>query len=211
MTDLDPDQAAAREDLCRFLSACYYEPAAEFAEERLFDSILAAAQRLDPALSEPARRLGEAFAAQDLQTLLVDYTRLFLGPVNPRAKPYGSSWLSSESTLMQDSTLAVLDLYREGGFDIDEAFRDLPDHVAVELEFLYVLNFRQNQARLLGDGAAQAEAESLQQRLLETHLGRWIVPFTAAVKSGAETAFYRELADLTASVVLGFGRGAIVH
>lgn len=211
MTDPDNDQAAAREDLCRFLSACYYEPAAEFAEERLFESILAAAQRLDPALAEPARRLGEAFVAQDLQTLLVDYTRLFLGPVNPRATPYGSFWLNGETTLMQDSTMAVLDLYREAGFDIDEAFRDLPDHVAVELEFLYVLNFRQNQARLLGDSAAQAEAEALQQRLLDTHLGHWVGPFTAAVQHGAETAFYRELAGLTASVVLGFGRRAAVH
>ena len=93
MPGIDPDQAGAREDLCRYLAGCYYEPGPEFAEEGLFDSMLAAASRIDPGLAEHARRLGEAFAAQDLQTLLVDYTRLFLGPVQTLAKPYGSVWL----------------------------------------------------------------------------------------------------------------------
>ena len=45
MSDFDPDRASAREDLCRFLAACYYEPGPEFAEEKLFDSMLAAASR----------------------------------------------------------------------------------------------------------------------------------------------------------------------
>jgi TorA maturation chaperone TorD len=93
MSDYDPDEATARQDLCRFLSACYYEPAPEFAEEKLFDSIVTAAARLHPELAAMARRLREAFEAQDLQTLLVDYTRLFLGPINALAKPYGSCWL----------------------------------------------------------------------------------------------------------------------
>ncbi|MDP3865805.1 MAG: hypothetical protein Q8Q75_13955, partial [Rhodoferax sp.] len=75
MSEFEPDKASAREDLFRFLSACYYEPAPEFAEEKLFDSIRLAAARVDPDLADAARRLGEAFAAQDLQTLLVDYTR----------------------------------------------------------------------------------------------------------------------------------------
>ena len=47
---------------------------------------------------------------------------------------------------MGDSTMAVLALYREGGFHVAEAFTEMPDHVAVELEFLYLLNAR------LGDG-----------------------------------------------------------
>ena len=67
--------------------------------------MLAAAARIDPELAERARKLGEAFAAQDLQTLLVDYTRLFLGPVQPLARPYASFWLTAKTTLMQDATM----------------------------------------------------------------------------------------------------------
>lgn len=197
MTAIHPDEASAREDLCRFLSACYYEPAPEFAEEKLFDSMLRAASRIDDELALQARALGEAFAAQDLQTLLIDYTRLFLGPVQPLAQPYGSYWLSGERKLMQDSTMAVLDLYRQGGFDLADEFRELPDHVAVELEFLYLLIFRENEARREADGNHLAGATDLQQRFMAQHLGAWSAPFTAALHDGAQTPFYRALAAFT--------------
>jgi TorA maturation chaperone TorD len=185
----------AREDLCRFIAACYYEPTPAFAEERMFESMLAAARQVDPTLEPVSQRLGEAFAAQDLQTLLIDYTRLFLGPVNPLAQPYASFWLTREKTLMQESTMDVVDLYAEGGFDIDEGFQDLPDHVAAELEFLYLLNHRLHRA-----APASSEAGSLndlRQRFLGDHLGLWIGAFTQAVQDGADTGFYRELGALT--------------
>jgi putative dimethyl sulfoxide reductase chaperone len=197
MSNYDPDEATARQDLCRFLSACYYEPASEFAEEKLFDSIAIAAARLDPQLAATARQLRDAFAAQDLQTLLVDYTRLFLGPIKALAKPYGSSWLGAPVETEDNPPPAVLALYDEGGFEIDDEFRELPDHAAVELEFLYLLAFTQSQARHAGDSEVLAASEALQQRFLDKHLGAWVGAFTAAMKSGAETAFYRELAGLT--------------
>ena len=197
MSDYAPDEATAREDLCRFLSACYYEPAAEFAEEKLFDNMLIAARRIDPYLTEHARRLGDAFAAQDIETLLVDYTRLFLGPVQALASPYGESWLGSAAPTDDNPPLAVLDLYSEGGFEIDEEFRERPDHVAVELEFLYLLIFNQNQAARAGKGDEADVTESLQRRFLAEHLGAWVAPFAAAIASGAQSAFYRELGALT--------------
>lgn len=200
MSENTPDSASAasaRADLCRFLCACHYEPAVEFVEEKMFDSMIEAAGRIDPELGERARKLGQAFAAQDMQTLLIDYTRLFLGPGQPLAQPYGSCWLSGQTTLMQESTMAVLELYEQGGFEIDEEFRDLPDHVAVELEFLYLLIFTQNQARASGNVNDLVATQALQRRFLGEHLGAWISPFAQAVEAGAETAFYRELAGFT--------------
>ena len=197
MSDYNPDEATARQDLCRFLSACYYEPAPVFAEEKLFDSIVTAAARLHPDLAATARRLREAFEAQDLQTLLVDYTRLFIGPMDALAKPYGFCWLPAPAPTEDNPPPAVLAIYSEGGFDIDDEFQELPDHIAVELEFLYLLAFTQNQARQVGDNEALAKAEELQKRFLDEHLGAWIGPFAAALQAGAETPFYRELATLT--------------
>lgn len=193
----DLDKASAREDLCRFLSACYYEPDPAFQEERLFDSMLAAADLLDPELAALARRLGESFAAQDLQALLVDYARLFLGPPEALAKPYGSSWLTGEAALMQESTLAVMELYRQGGFEVDEEFMDLPDHVAVELEFFYLLLFKQNESRRGGLHDVYADWEKLEAMFLGDHLGKWIGLFVPAVVAAAQTPFYRVLAQLT--------------
>lgn len=197
MRPFDPDQASAREDLCRFLAACYYEPAAEFTEECVFDSMFDAARRIDPELAALAAPLGDHFAAQDLQALLVDYTRLFLGPIEPLARPHGSFWLSGETALMQDSTMEVQSLYQEGGFDLDEELREMPDHVAVELEFLYLLIFKQNEAARAGFDEVFASWAHLQHMFLERHLGAWIGRFAEATRRGAQTAFYRDLAELT--------------
>jgi TorA maturation chaperone TorD len=192
---------AARADLCRLLAACYYQPGPEFTEEKVFDTILQAASAIDARWAPAAHRLGAAFASADPQELLVDYTRLFIGPLDTLARPYGSVWLDARQTLMQDSTQAVLALYAEGGFDMDEEFRDLPDHIAAELEFLYLLLFRQAEAKRNGDAKASSDYSGLQRRLLDEHLGRWIEPFAAAIRAGAQTAFYRELAALTESFV----------
>lgn len=176
----DPARRLARADLFRFLAACYYEPGTEFVEERLFDSMCAAAARLDPDLARRARSLADAFHRETLDELLVDYTRLFLGPGPAAAQPYGRVWMDGEQP--------VLPMYAEAGFGIDESFRDLPDHITAELEFLYVLIY-------------QGGPENLRKRFLTEQLGPWVRPFAQAVQAAAQTAFYRELAELTERMV----------
>jgi TorA maturation chaperone TorD len=203
MSVTDVARLGARADLARLLAACFYEPGPEFAEERVFDAMAQAAAGIDPALAGVAARLGAAFAAADLQTLLIDYTRLFLGPVDPRARPYGSVWLEVDGGVMQDSTMAVSAFYGEGGFEVSGEFRDLPDHVAAELEFLYLLLFKAAQGAAGGEAAAADAALALRRRFLTEHLGAWIGPFANAMRAGAETEFYRALADLTERFVAG--------
>jgi TorA maturation chaperone TorD len=197
MSTYDQDRGLAREDLCRFLAACYYQPGPEFAEERVFDSMRHAATRIHPEIAAQARRLGEEFSAEGPESLLLDYTRLFLGPSHAIAKPYGSVWLEDQKLLMGDSTIAVLALYEEGGFEMDEEFLELPDHIAAELEFLYLLIYRENEGRRNGEPETLKAATRLKKRFLEEQLGLWIGPFTAAVKAGAQSGFYRQLAELT--------------
>jgi TorA maturation chaperone TorD len=201
MTEYVTGSANAREDLCRFLAACYCEPSADFSDEHLFDSMLAAAAAIDPGLAESARKLGAEFVAQDMETLLVDYTALFIGPAQPRAMPYASFWLTDDQSMRHEATMAVLDFYEQGGFDVSEELHELPDHVAVELEFLYALIFAQNQAQLGGNAADLAAVNALHRRFVVEHLNGWLGDFAAAVRAGAGTAFYRELAELTGKFV----------
>jgi TorA maturation chaperone TorD len=195
------ERDAARAELARFIAACYYEPGPEFAEERLFDSMRAAAARVDPALEAITQRLGEAFAAAPLQELSVDHARLFLGPGPARARPYASVWLTGENRLMEAPALEVRELYAEAGFELDASFHELPDHVAAELEFFYLLIHRGNVAQYSGDNLAQAEVAALRRRFVDEHLGRWLGPFLLAMHEGAETAFYEALAELTEAFV----------
>jgi TorA maturation chaperone TorD len=104
--------------------------------------------------------------------------------------------------MRHEATMAVLDFYEQGGFDVSEDIHELPDHIAVELEFLYALIFAQNQAQFGGDVEALPAAIALHQRFVTEHLGAWIGSFLDAVKAGSETAFYRVLAELTRCFVL---------
>jgi TorA maturation chaperone TorD len=188
---------AASTDLARFVAACYYEPERAFVDEGLFESMVEAASHVDAELEALARRLGPAFEQQPLQELLVDYTRLFLGPVQALAQPYASVWLSGQNQLMQSPTLDVMELYAQAGFEVDAEFKELPDHVAVELEFLYLLLWRENEARVAADMQALSASSSLKQAFLDQHLGRWLGPFLLAMNDGAQTAFYETLAQVT--------------
>ncbi|TAK68018.1 MAG: hypothetical protein EPO19_09190 [Betaproteobacteria bacterium] len=197
MTQYDLDRGIARENLSRLLAACYYQPGPEFAQEKVFDSMLDAAAHVHPELAADARRLGEDYAAEGHDVLLLDYTRLFLGPNHIVAKPYGSVWLEGQNSVMGNSTMAVLKLYEEGGFGMSAEFREAPDHIAAELEFLYLLIYRENEAARNGEPGALREKAELRRRFLDEHLGRWVGPFTAAVRAGAQSSYYRELAELT--------------
>jgi len=201
MTESELQAGVAREDLCRYLAACYYEPEPAFEEAGMFGALADAAKLVVPELVPLAKSLGEQFRATDVRNLLLDYTRLFLGPMDILAKPYGSFWLDAEKTLMGESTMAVLALYGEADFEMDDEFKELPDHIAAELEFLYLLIFRENEARMAGDDARLAAVLDLQKRFLSRHLGVWIGRFAAAVRTAAQCDFYRKLADLTEAFV----------
>ncbi len=148
-------------------------------------------------LAEHARKLGAAFAEQDLRTLLVDHTALFIGPSQPKAMPYASFWLAEDQSKRHEATMAATDFYAQGGFEVSDDLQELPDHVAVVLEFLYALIFAVNQACDSNEAEALPQAADLYRRFLSEHLGKWIGDFANAVRSSAETKFYRVLADLT--------------
>ncbi|MEW8004581.1 MAG: molecular chaperone TorD family protein [Candidatus Thiodiazotropha sp.] len=203
MADLQNDverRHQAKADACRMLSACYYEPEEAFLDEDVFGQLERALSALDAECAAQAQTMGRCFRETGCEELRIDYTRLFLGPFNIRSKPYGSVYLDRGNVVMGATTMAVLALYREGGFQVAEEFTEMPDHVAVELEFLYLLNAR------LGDGHTESNERNrlagLERSLLEEHLGKWIVPFTEAMKEGSRTEFYQKLADLTRRFVL---------
>jgi len=88
-------------------------------------------------------------------------------PTGALAQPYGSVWLEDGSSLMSDSTVRSRAVRRRG-IRTRRGFRDLPDHVAAELEFLYLLLFRRAEAgakrRSGGRRALRADAAAIPRR-----------------------------------------------
>jgi TorA maturation chaperone TorD len=95
----------------------------------------------------------------------------------------------------------ALACYRQEDFDLSEDFREVPDHIAAELEFLYLLTFRENEALASGEKNRRDALAALKTTFLQNHLGRWVQPFAAALRQGAATDFYRLLAELTESFI----------
>ncbi len=132
--------------------------------------------------------------ASDLEKLRVDFAKLFVGPYHLLAPPYGSIYLEGDHKVMENSTVDVRERYREAGLDISENFKDAPDHIAAELEFMYVLIFKEIEA-IHSDTLEAVYEQLLRQKLfLQDHLGIWVAEFVENVKRHAETDFYRNLA-----------------
>ncbi|MEW6487010.1 MAG: molecular chaperone TorD family protein [Thermodesulfobacteriota bacterium] len=175
-------QAAA--DALRLLAACFYPPDPDLLrEERVCENLGASLEGFSPEASECARRLGASLADTRPEDLRVEHARLFLGPFEVAAPPYGSVYRDGPKVLMGPSTLAVQRAYREAGLTLASDFHEVPDHVAAELEFAaYLL------AGGAGDESAAAEA------FLREHLLPWAPAFCDRVEAESQSDFYTALA-----------------
>lgn len=113
-----------------------------------------------------------------------EYTRLFIGPGNPPCPPYKSVYRGGDSEedfahVLGESTKSVVDWYRRYELVLDSTWRDMPDHVAVELEFAGYL--RKNDPKALPE-------------FLNEHPKQWMPAFLPIVEDHARHPFYRILA-----------------
>jgi TorA maturation chaperone TorD len=180
-----------RRDSYKLLSECYYPP-----DEQLVQMLNGLKKSRGRSCSEI---IGNIPGLIDTDSLRIDYSKLFMGPYGLLAPPYGSIYLEDSTRLMTDSTMDVRDRYREEGLDID--LKEAPDHIAIELEFMYFLVFREVEAIRDSDSGNVAVYLEKQKVFLENHLGKWVTIFTDRVEANAQTYFYKNLAHTTKSVV----------
>lgn len=196
MKNTDEAKIAATADVYRLLSACFYQPDEMFVAEDMFGQLETALALCAPQIQGKGTLLGVGFREETLDALLLDYTRLFLGPLEIIAKPYGSVYLDGPKIVMGDSTINALACYEQGGFSPAEDFKEMPDHIAIELEFLYLLCFREAQALGEKNTAAAAEYKTIRRGFLHNHLGRWAAEFSNKICDGASSNFYKNLGEL---------------
>jgi TorA maturation chaperone TorD len=186
----------ARRDAYKNLAACFHVPNRELAtmlkglERRL--GVLGSG-----ALSYAVLMRNEFESLNDLGELKIDFARLFVGPYSLLAPPYGSIYLERERKIMGDSTLDLLETYRHAGVDLSDNFRDAPDHIAAELEFMYFLIFKQVEAIRNSDIEMTLSFIEKQRAFLGEHLGAWVFDFADITEEKAETDFYKNLARAT--------------
>ena len=183
------NEICQRAEAYKFLSECYYLP-----DEELAGKVADFAQT-NQFFAELCNSIPSDF---ELEALKIDYSQLFVGPFKLLAPPYGSFYLE-DSKLMGDSTIDARDWYEKEGLDI--VIKDAPDHITMELEFMYYLIAKQIEATKDSDLQGVQAYLQKQSSFLQTHLARWLPEFAENVQKNAKAGFYSQLSLLTNSFV----------
>lgn len=146
---------------------------------------------------ESAKRFFQDFRNLQYEEVEASYIELFSAnfPHLP-CPPYGSLFLASEGDKRLEEMLAIKAFYQKYGIDIDESFDDLPDHLCVELEFLQILCFREDEAEKMEDYELIASVRAVQAEFLD----RFLLPFAARISKIANETMpenlYSKLLDV---------------
>ena len=131
---------------------------------------------------------------EELEELLWEYTRLFIGPYRLPCPPLESVYTSTKRLMMQDAYDEVREFYSRVGVEIGNE-NVMPDHIGAELNFLAILF-----DRMASEPGNQAQYEALAEEFLASHLRNWIPRFTADMEGASESCFYKAIAKITREV-----------
>ncbi|MGA2875292.1 MAG: molecular chaperone TorD family protein [Nitrososphaerales archaeon] len=177
--------AKKRAEIYQILATAFYPPVEEIAE-RLWTH----------AISQWKPEEVKTVVLNPVE-LRLEYNRLFVGPGALACPPYESVYRrdrpeSERGMLMGPSVIDVKKRYSEAGLQISKSFSDLPDHVAVELEFMCYLCAKEADA--VASGADEAIWRKREAEFWKFHLNMWIGEFSDRLLKNSKSPFYRALA-----------------
>ncbi|MBI2165048.1 MAG: molecular chaperone TorD family protein [Chloroflexi bacterium] len=151
-------------------------------------------QQIGEGLDELSRKLD----ALGNDGLVEEYVRVF-GHTNPKDCPpyegeYGQSHVFQKSQVLAELST----LYQAFGVQLSPGFKDRPDHVSVELEFMRLLTLKETYAGVKGHGEEKVRlCRSAQESFLSRHLSTWVKVFVGRLAGKApEGSLYGHLARL---------------
>lgn len=181
---------SARQSVYKGFSECFYLP-----QNSLYQSIGELIISLDVLESEASSLLKKIHSEpENEKKLIIDFSKLFIGPYSLLAPPYGSVYLEGDRKIMGDSTLNVIEHYKEAGLAINDDSYEVPDHICVELEFMYFLIFKEIEAIQSKQTDVANQFMNRQPRFFQSHISDWVFQFIQLVENHAETDFYHNLA-----------------
>lgn len=188
------EEPRARGRMYGALSLAFYPPTP--IADRLQHDVALLSGALAPSGSTKVEE-PEAAPGFDLRGLESEYNRLFVGPGHVVSPPYESVYATAEregeqGLVLGTVTLAVQARYREAGLALAEGFNDLPDHVAVELEFMKYMCDREAETA----GAERTGWQIRQSAFINSHLGLWVPRFADSVVKNSVLPYYRAAARL---------------
>jgi len=130
----------------------------------------------------------------------VDFTNLFL----MHLVPYETFYTRDDQMIESGGENPLMNLYDALAFrvELNEARVISPDHIGVELEFMYMLCDALRKAYEANDEGGVEELLFVQQGFLRDHLLNWAPLFLINVKKESRTALYHDGAELALEFLL---------
>lgn len=130
----------------------------------------------------------------------VDFTNLFL----MHLVPYESFYIREDQMIESGGENPVMALYNALDFrvELDKARVVSPDHIGIELEFMYMLCNALQKAYEAKDEEGIKELLDIQYGFLKDHILKWMPMFLIAMKNESRTPLYHDTADLTLEFIL---------
>ena len=130
----------------------------------------------------------------------VDYANLFL----LHLVPYESFYTRDDQMIESGGDNPVLSLYNSFDFrvELEKARVVSPDHIGVELEFMYMLTVALKKAYEAEDEDGVNEILQVQKGFLKDHLLEWTPLFLINMKKESRTPLYHDGAELALEFML---------
>ncbi len=140
---------------------------------------------------EPLSDIRHLSLEQQAEMLSVEYARLFLAP-GRLVSPY-ESMQCGENRLWGKAAVEVNKIYKKFGFELDEGFKESPDHLSVEISFLVQLS--RFEAKYMSEGLIEEYNGVLEVRkyFLDKHIMKWFFKFKKDVDQYAEWSYYVDI------------------
>lgn len=157
--------------------------------------------------AEDLRRALDAIdldSEQELEDILWEYTRLFIGPHRLPCPPLESVYTSPKRLMMQEAHDEVREFYCRVGIEVGSA-NVMPDHIGAELNFLSILF-----AGLTDKPEERPRYEKLADEFLAAHLRNWVPRFAGDMEQAAGSPLYKALARITRAAVTGYAPSPLI-
>ena len=122
------------------------EPQINWKESKVFAQLALAMKTINQQTGETVYAMDNAFSNLDIQDLKIEYSKLFIGPFELLAPPYGSVYIDQGHQVMGDSTIKVSKFLQKSGVLINKDFHEPHDHIGLEFEAMSILGEKLLQA-----------------------------------------------------------------
>ena len=138
--------------------------------------------------------LEDRISTLSLEDLQVEYTGLFITAFHDSfCPPYESIYREDGRRLMGESAVSVKRLYNRFGLGVSRQFKDLPDHLAAELEFMFFLSLNEDKFEEDGSDEGRNLCINYEKEFLEDHMLRWIPEFVECMERSSGSEFFIHL------------------